>query len=202
MDLSERFWLKSYPQGVPPEVDPSRYSSVLELLEEAFTRFGTRTAYRCMGVALTFDELDRRSSAIAAWLQTQGIATGDRVAIMLPNILHFPVVFFGALRAGATVVNVNPLYTPHELEFQLKDSGAKILFVLENFGHTVQTILEKVPTRCVVVCSLGEMFTPPKSWLVDFVVRHVKKLVHPYRLPRQRSLRFSQVLAQVGHRLV
>ncbi|HXY22964.1 MAG TPA: AMP-binding protein, partial [Burkholderiaceae bacterium] len=131
MDLSERFWLKNYPQGVPPEIDPTRYSSVLELLEEAFTRFGQKCAYSCMGAELSFEELDRRSAAIAAWLQSQGIKSGDRVAIMLPNVLHFPIAFFGALRAGATVVNVNPLYTPHELEFQLKDSGAQVLFVLE-----------------------------------------------------------------------
>jgi len=196
MDLSERFWLKSYPQGIAPEIDPTRYSSVLELLEEAFTRFGQTCAYSCMGAELSFDELDRRSAAIAAWLQSEGIKRGDRVAIMLPNILHFPIAFFGALRAGATVVNVNPLYTPHELEFQLKDSGAQILFVLENFAHTVQAVLDKVPTKRVVLCSMGEMFTGFKSWIVDFVVRHVKKLVPPYQLPHERSLRFNQVLAQ------
>ena len=196
MDLSECIWLKSYPQGVPPEIDPTRYSSVLELLEEAFTRFGTQIAYSCMGADLGFDELDRRSAAVAAWLQSQGVQTGDRVAIMLPNVLHFPIAFFGALRAGATVVNVNPLYTAHELEFQLRDSGAKVLFVLENFAHTVQSALGKVPTQRVVVCSLGEMFTGPKSWIVDFVVRHVKKLLPPYRLPPQSSVRFARVLEQ------
>jgi long-chain acyl-CoA synthetase len=196
MDLSERFWLKSYPQGVPPEIDPTRYSSLLELLEEAFTRFGQKGAYSCMGAELSFDELDRRSGAVAAWLQSQGIKSGDRVAIMLPNVLHFPIAFFGALRAGATVVNVNPLYTPHELEFQLKDSGAKVLFVLENFAYTVQAVLDRVPTQRVVLCSMGEMFTGLKSLLVDFVVRHVKKLVRPYRLPPASRIRFHEVLAQ------
>ena len=196
MDLTERFWLKSYPPGVPSDIDPTRYASVLELLAEAFTRYGALVAYSCMGSDLAFDELDRRSAAIAAWLQAQGIKTGDRVAIMLPNVLHFPTAFFGALRAGATVVNVNPLYTAHELEFQLKDSGAQILFVLENFAHTVQAVVGKVPTRCFVVCRLGEMFKSPRSWIVDFVVRHVKKLVRPYRLPPQSSFRFSQVLEQ------
>ena len=196
MDLTERFWLKSYPPGVPSDIDPTRYASVLELLAEAFTRYGALVAYSCMGSDLAFDELDRRSAAIAAWLQAQGIKTGDRVAIMLPNVLHFPTAFFGALRAGATVVNVNPLYTAHELEFQLKDSGAQILFVLENVAHTVQAVVGKVPTRCFVVCRLGEMFKSPRSWIVDFVVRHVKKLVRPYRLPPQSSFRFSQVLEQ------
>jgi len=196
MDLTERFWLKSYPPGVPSDIDPTRYASVLELLAEAFTRYGALVAYSCMGSDLAFDELDRRSAAIAAWLQAQGIKTGDRVAIMLPNVLHFPTALFGALRAGATVVNVNPLYTAHELEFQLKDSGAQILFVLENFAHTVQAVVGKVPTRCFVVCRLGEMFKSPRSWIVDFVVRHVKKLVRPYRLPPQSSFRFSQVLEQ------
>jgi len=195
MDLSERFWLKSYPAGIPHEIDAGRYSSLLELLEESFTRFAERNAYSCMGADLRFDELDRRSAAVAAWLQSQGVKAGDRVALMLPNVLHFPVAFFGALRAGATVVNVNPLYTPHELEFQLKDSGAQTLFVLENFAHTVQAVLDKVPTRRIVLCSMGEMFTGPKSWIVDLVVRHVKRLVPPFRLPRQNCFRFHQVLA-------
>ncbi|SPE19757.1 acyl-CoA synthetase (long-chain-fatty-acid--CoA ligase) [Burkholderiales bacterium] len=196
MELPERFWLKSYPAGIPTEIDPGRYSSLLELLEESFTRFAERIAYSCMGADLRFDELDRRSAAVSAWLQSQGVKPGDRVAIMLPNVLHFPVAFFGALRAGATVVNVNPLYTPHELEFQLKDSGAETLFVLENFAHTVQTVLDKVPTKRIVLCSMGEMFTGPKSWIVDFVVRHVKGLVRPFRLPRESRFRFRQVLAQ------
>jgi long-chain acyl-CoA synthetase len=200
MNLSERFWLKSYPPGVPPEIDPNRYSSLVQLLEESFARFGPRIAYTCMGAGLSYAELDRRSAAVASWLQLQGVQPGDRVAVMLPNVLHFPIVLAGALRAGATVVHVNPLYTPHELEFQLKDSGAGTLFVLENFAHTVQAVLGKVPTTRVVLCSLGEMYPAPKSWIVDFVVRHVKKLVRPYRLPRQVRHRFAAVLAQGGAR--
>jgi len=196
MDQSERFWLKSYPAGVPPEIDPARYPSVVALLEESFARYGSRIAYTCMGADLRYAELDRRSAAVAAWLQSQGVVAGERVAIMLPNVLHFPIIFAGALRSGATVVNINPLYTPHELEFQLKDSGAGTLFVLENFAHTVQAVLDKVPTKRIVVCTMGEMFAGPKSWVVDFVVRHVKKLVRPYRLPRQNCFRLRQVLAQ------
>jgi len=196
MDGAGRYWLKSYPQGVPHDVDPSRYASLLELFEESFARFGERVAYVCMGAELSYAELDRRSAAIAAWLQSQGVAPGERVAIMLPNVLHFPIVFFGALRAGATVVNVNPLYTAKELAFQLADSGATTLFVLENFAHVVQQVIDAIPTRRIVVCSLGEMFPAPRGWVVDLVVRRVKKLVRPYRLPRERQFRFAAVLAQ------
>jgi len=198
MDVSDRIWLKSYPQGVPPQIDPARYESLVVLLEEAFGQFAPRTAYRCMGAELTYAELDRRSAAVAAWLQAQGVKPRDRVAIMLPNVLQFPVILAGVLRAGATVVNVNPLYTPHELEFQLRDSGAVTLFVLENFAHTVQAVIDKVPTQRVVLCSMGEMFAGPKGWVVDLVVRHVKKLVPPYRLPPGRSLRFGKVLQDGG----
>lgn len=195
-----RFWLKNYPAGVAHDIDPARYPSLVAILDEALARFPARTAYVCMGAELSFAELDRRSAAIGAWLQSQGVVPGERVAIMLPNVLHFPVAFFGALRAGATVVNVNPLYTAHELEFQLKDSGATTLFVLENFAHVVEKVLDRVPTRRVVVCALGEMFAAPKSWIVDVVVRRVKKLVRPYRLPPGRGWRFGRVLAE-GARL-
>jgi long-chain acyl-CoA synthetase len=196
MDVSERVWLKSYPPGVPPDIDPNRYPSVVAVLEESLARHGPEIAYTCLGADLTYAELDRRSAAVAAWLQEQGVVPGERVAIMLPNILHFPVIFFGALRAGATVVNVNPLYTPHELAFQLKDSGAQTLFVLENFAHTVEAVMDEVPTRRIVICAMGEMFPAPKAWVVNFVVRHLKKLVRPYARLRPVSLRFASVLAQ------
>lgn len=196
MDLSERAWLRSYPPGIPAEIDPDAYASLLAMLEESFRAHGPQLAYRCMGADLTYAQLDQRSAAVAAWLQDQGVAPGERVAIMLPNVLHFPIIFFGALRAGATVVNVNPLYTPHELAFQLSDSGAGTLFVLENFAHTVEAVMDKVPTQRIVICSMGEMFPAPKSWIVDFVVRHVKKLVRPHERLRAVALRFAAVLAQ------
>ena len=196
MDGSDRFWLTQYPPGVPPDIDPTRYASLMDLLEEAFRMHADRVAYSCMGADLDYAELDRRSAAVAAWLQAQGVAPGERVAIMLPNILHYPIALCGVLRAGATVVNVNPLYTPHELEFQLEDSGASTLFVLENFAHTVQAVVDKVPTQRIVVCTLGEMFPAPRSWIVDLVVRHVKKLVRPYAFAAGKSSRFRDVLAQ------
>src|SRR5450631_2713405 len=130
MDQAGRTWLKSYPPGVPADIDPARYASLAALLEESFVRFAPRIAYTCMGADLSYAQLDRASAAVASWLQAQGVKPGDRVAVMLPNTLHFPIAFAGAIRAGATVVNVNPLYTPHELEFQLRDSGAQTLFVL------------------------------------------------------------------------
>jgi long-chain acyl-CoA synthetase len=200
MDMSERIWLKNYPPGVPPEIDPAQYESLTAMMVESMHKFAGQVAYRCMGADLRYGELDRRSAAVGAWLQAQGVQPGDRVAIMLPNVLQFPIAFFGALRAGATVVNVNPLYTPHELEFQLKDSGAQTLFVLENFAHTVQAVWDRVPTRRVVICAMGDMFPGPKGWLVNAVVRHVKKLVRPYSLPEQNVVRFPQVIAQ-GARL-
>jgi len=149
-----------------------------------------------MGADLSYAELNRRSAALASWLQAQGVAPGERVAIMLPNVLHYPIALCAILRAGATVVNVNPLYTPHELQFQLKDSGATTLFVLENFAHTVQAVFDKVPTRRVVICTLGEMFPAPKSWIVDLVVRRVKKLVRPYTFPPGTCWRFREAITQ------
>jgi len=196
MDPSERFWLKSYPPGVPHEIDVAAYPSLVAMFEESFRLYADRFAFTCMGANLRYAELDRHSAAVASWLQSNGLVKGERVAIMLPNVLQFPVILVGALRAGATVVHVNPLYTAHELEFQLKDSGATTLFVLENFAHTVQQVLERVPTTRVVICSLGEMFPAPKSWVVDFVVRHVKKLVRSYTLPQPMRFRYRQVLAQ------
>ncbi len=196
MDVSDRAWLRSYPPGIPAEIDPDAYPSLLDLLEKSFRSHGSQLAYHCMGADLTYAQLDQRSAAVAAWLQGQGVVPGERVAIMLPNVLHFPIIFFGALRAGATVVNVNPLYTPNELAFQLGDSGAKTLFVLENFAHTVEAVMDKVPTRRIVLCAMGEMFPAPKAWIVDFVVRHVKKLVRPHERLRAAAQRFSAVLAQ------
>jgi long-chain acyl-CoA synthetase len=190
-----RPWLQAYPASVPHEIDAARYGSLVEVIEEGFARHAARPAYVCMGAALSYGELDRRSAAIAAWLQSEGVAPGERVAIMLPNVLHYPIAFFGALRAGATVVNVNPLYTPQELAFQLQDSGATTLFVLENFAHVAARALESVPLRRIVVCTLGEMYAPPRAWLVDFAVRRVKKLVRPYQLPPQVHHRFAKVLA-------
>ncbi len=165
------------------------------MFEDSLARFPGRVAYTCMGVDLTYAELGARSAAVAAWLQAQGVQPGERVAIMLPNVLHFPIVFFGALRAGAAVVNVNPLYTAHELAFQLSDSGAQTLFVLENFAHTVDAALDHIPTQRIVVCTLGDMFPGPRGWIVNAVVRHVKRLVRPYPRTRAVARRYAAALA-------
>jgi long-chain acyl-CoA synthetase len=189
----DRFWLKNYPKGVPADIDYHQYKSLVQLLEEAFRKHSGKPAYTCMGKTLTFSELDTYSAAIGAWLQSRGFTKGKRVAIMMPNVLQYPVVLAGALRAGCTVVNVNPLYTPRELEHQLKDSGADAIFILENFATTLQHVMAKVPTRTVVVCAMGDMLGFAKGLLVNFVVRNVKKMVPEYTLPN--ALRWNEVLA-------
>ncbi len=193
MGAVDRFWLKSYPKGVPADIDYNQYESLVQLLDEAFKKYGNQPAYSCMGVTMTFRQLDENSAAIAAWLQSKGFGKGTRIAIMMPNILQYPVVLAGVLRAGCTVVNVNPLYTPRELEHQLKDSGAQAIFILENFATTLQQVIDKVPTKQIVVCSMGDLLGFVKGLLVNFVVRNVKKMVPEYALPNAQ--RFLDVLA-------
>ena len=153
----DRFWLSSYPEGVPADIDPSLYPSLNALIDESLKKYSTRTAYLCMDKPMTYGELDQRSQAFAAWLQSKGLGKGKRVAIMLPNILQFPVAAAGVLRAGCTAVCVNPLYTPRELEHQLKDSGAEAIVILENFAHTLQQVIGHTAIRHVVLTSIGEM---------------------------------------------
>jgi long-chain acyl-CoA synthetase len=187
----DRFWLKSYPPGVPPTIDEGRVGTLVQLLQDSFTQHASKVAFACMGGNLTYRQLDSLSSAVAAWLQSRGLARGDRVAIMLPNVLQYPVVMAGILRAGCVVVNVNPLYKPRELEHQLADSGARAIFVLENFASTMAAVRERVPTDSVCICRLGDLLGPVRGTLVNFVVRHVRKLVPPYSLPG--SVRFRDV---------
>ncbi len=193
MGAVDRFWLKNYPKGVPADIDPGQYESLVQLLDEAFKKYGSLPAYSCMGATLTYKQLDENSAAIGAWLQSKGLGKGKRVAIMMPNILQYPVVLCGVLRAGATVVNVNPLYTPRELEHQLKDSGADAIFILENFATTLQQVASKVPTKTVIVCAMGDLLGFAKGLIVNFVVRNVKKMVPAYSLPN--AARFLNVLA-------
>jgi long-chain acyl-CoA synthetase len=190
----EKIWLKHYPAGVPAEVDVAGYPSLVALLQESFTRYRERSAYRYMGQSIRYGQVDALSQAFAAWLQGQGLERGDRVAVMLPNVPQYPVAVAAILRAGFVVVNVNPLYTPRELEHQLKDSGAKVLVILENFAHTLQQVRASVPVKSVVLASMGELLNFPKSTIVDFVVRKVKKLVPAYALPG--AVRFKEALAQ------
>lgn len=189
----EKFWLKSYPPGVPAEIDPSQYSSLKQLAEQSFRKYHDRPAFVQMDVKITFAELQDQSRAFAAWLQqVAGVDKGRRVAIMLLNSLQYPIALFGALRAGCTVVNTNPLYTPRELEHQLNDSGAEVVVILENFAHVLEEVLERTPVRHVIVTSLGEMLGFPKGPIVDYVVRHRRKAVPAWNIPS--ALRFRDVL--------
>ncbi len=190
----EKTWLKTYPTDVPADIDPGQVETLVELFEKASASYANKTAYLSLGAKLTYAELDRQSAYFAAWLQSLGVAKGDRIALMLPNLLQYPVALFGVLRAGCVVVSCNPLYTPRELEHQLKDSFATILVVLENFAHTVEQCIANTQVRHVVVTSMGEMLGPLKGPLVNFIVRHVKKLVPDWNLPG--SINFSQALTR------
>jgi long-chain acyl-CoA synthetase len=178
----EKIWLKSYPKGVPAEIDVNEYASVREVFEESCGRYAARPAFSCMGKTITFGELDTLSAAFGAYLQGAGCEKGARVALMMPNILQYPVCLFGILRAGLTVVNVNPLYTARELEHQLNDSGAEVIVIVENFAHTLQEVIGKTKVRQVIVTSIGELLGL-KGIAVDVVLRHVKKMVPAYSLP-------------------
>jgi long-chain acyl-CoA synthetase len=189
----ERLWLRHYPPGVPANIEPSRYSSLVAMLEEGFKTYAKREACVCMGKALTYDELDETSRAFAAWLQSSGLKRGARIAIMMPNVLQYPVAIAGILRAGCTVVNVNPLYKPRELEFQLADAGAEAIIVLENFAAVLQEALPSTPVKHVVVASLGDMLGQVKGTLVNAVVRYIKKMVPDYAIPA--AIMFNDALA-------
>ncbi len=189
----EKIWLKSYPPGWPKEVTWNQYPSVGALFEDSCKKFADRPAFHCMGKTIGFAELDRMSRDFAAWLQAKGLPKGTRVALMMPNVLQYPVALFGTLRAGYTVVNVNPLYTARELEHQLKDSGAEVIVILENFAHTLQEVRAKTPVKHVVVTSLGDMLGV-KGMIVNFVVRNVKKMVPAFDLPG--ALSWSDVLSE------
>ncbi|MEM5389742.1 long-chain fatty acid--CoA ligase [Paraburkholderia phymatum] len=178
----EKVWLKSYPPGVPKEIDPTQYESITAMLEESFRVNRAKPAFACMGKQITYGELDSLSIRLAAWFQSKGIARGARIAIMMPNVLQYPVAIAAILRAGYVVVNVNPLYTPRELEHQLKDSGAEAIILLENFAVTLQAIVRNTSVRHIIVASMGDLMGA-KGMLVNFVVRRVKKMVPAWSLP-------------------
>ena len=190
----EKTWLKQYPAGVPATIDVEQYSSLVALLDESFKKYGPRTAYRFMGKTITFAQVDEASRALGAYLQSQGLEKGDRVAVMMPNVPQYPVAVAAILRAGGVVVNVNPLYTPRELEHQLKDSGAKIIIMVENFATTLQQVLAAVPSKKVILTALGDMLGFPKSLIVNYVVRKVKKMVPPFSLPG--AVTFNDAISQ------
>ncbi|WP_112940972.1 MULTISPECIES: long-chain fatty acid--CoA ligase [unclassified Rhizobium] len=186
-------WLATYPAIVPAELPALEYESLAELLEKSCARYADRIAFSSMGKTLTYRQLESQTRKVAAWLQAIGLQKGDRVAVMMPNVLQNPIAVYGILRAGLVVVNVNPLYTPRELEHQLRDAGAKAIFVLENFAHTVQQVLGHTDVRHVVVTSLGEMLGA-KGLIVNLLVRKVKKLVPTWSIPRHKT--FKQVLGE------
>jgi long-chain acyl-CoA synthetase len=190
----DKIWLKSYPPGMATGIDVNQYRSLSQLLEDAFAQYAERDAFVCMGRRMRYAELDRLSAQVGAWLQAKGLKKGARVALMMPNILQYPVALAAVLRAGYVVVNVNPLYTPRELEHQLIDSGAEALFVLENFATTVQRVIAKTGVKQVVVCAMGDLMGIFKGTVIDFMVRHVKKMVPEYSIPN--AVRFTRVIAE------
>ena len=190
----ERVWLEHYPKGVPAEIDPGEFSSLVGLIDDAFKRYASRTAYVGFGKATTYAQVDEASRWVAAWLQARGLKQGDRVAIMMPNIAQYPVVMAGILRAGMVVVNVNPLYTARELEHQLNDSGARAIFILENFAATLQQVVARTKVEHVVVAAMGDTLGLLKGTIVNLVVRHVKKLVPAWSLPG--SVRYGSVISE------
>src|SRR5450830_802790 len=194
MTMTDRIWLNSYPQGVPADLDTSQYPSLVALLEESFKKYAGRTAYSFMGKDVTYGQTDSLSQAFAAYLQSLGLIKGDRVAIMMPNVPQYPVAVAAILRAGYVVVNINPLYTPRELEHQLKDSGAKAIVIIENFASTLQKCIAATPVKHVVMCRMGDQLGFLKGALVNFVVSYVKKLVPDYDLPG--AVAFNDALAR------
>jgi long-chain acyl-CoA synthetase len=178
----ERIWLKQYPAGVPADIDLTQYTSLVELLEESFAKFSDRKAFICMDKSISYRDLDEMSAALAAYLQSKGLKKGARVALMMPNVLQYPVSTAAVLRAGYAVVNVNPLYTPRELEHQLKDSGAEAIIVLENFATTVQQVIARTAVKHVIVGSMGDLLGI-KGMIVNLMVRRVKKMVPAYSIP-------------------
>ncbi|MFS2165023.1 long-chain-fatty-acid--CoA ligase [Variovorax sp. Varisp62] len=190
--MTDRPWLSSYPQGVPADIDASQYNSLVALMEESFAKYAERTAYSFMGKDISYGETDRQSKAFAGYLQGLGLAKGDRVAVMMPNCPQYPIAVAGILRAGLILVNVNPLYTPRELEHQLKDSGAKAIVIMENFGTTLQQCIAATPIRHIVLASMGDRLGFLKGALVNYMVRNVKKLVPQFSLPG--AVRFNEAL--------
>ena len=192
--MNDRPWLSSYSPGVPPDIDAAVYPSLVALMEDSFSKFADRTAYSFMGVDVSFAQTDKLSRQLGAYLQGLGMARGDRVAIMMPNVPQYPVAVAAILRAGFVVVNVNPLYTPRELEHQLKDSGSKAIIIIENFARTLDQCIGSTPVRHVVLCAMGDMLGGVKGAVVNYVVRRVKKLVPSFNLPG--AVRFRDALAQ------
>ena len=190
----DKFWISSYPPGVPAEIDTTRYRSLVHLMDEAFAKYASRDAYVCMDKFITYADVDRMSRHLGAWLQSQGLQRGARVALMMPNVLQYPIAIAAVLRAGFVVVNVNPLYTPRELEHQLNDSGAEAIIILENFASTLEKVIARTQVKVAVVASMGDLLGGLKGAIVNFVVRNVKKMVPAFALPN--AVRFNTALRE------
>lgn len=186
-----RPWLKHYPPNMPANIDPDSYKNLLEILDETFNKYRYKIAFTCFGKDLTYDEVDRYSKQFAAYLHSRGLEPGDKLAIMMPNVLQYPIVLFGALRAGLTIVNTNPLYTPREMKHQFTDSGAKAIVIIENFAHHLESILNEVPIKTVIVASMGEMVGGLKGPMINFVVRHIKKMVPKFNIPNTVTVKHA-----------
>ena len=192
-------WLTHLPEGVPADIDLNKYASLIDMFEEAVNKYADQPAFINMGATVTYRKLEERSRAFAAYLQNElGLKKGDRVALMMPNVLQYPIALFGVLRAGMVVVNVNPLYTPHELKHQLNDSGAKAIVVISNFASTLQKVVNQTPVENIIISSLGDLLSTPKRTVVNFVIKYIKKLVPKYNLPH--ALSYRQALS-TGRRL-
>ncbi len=190
--MTDRPWLASYPAGVPADIDASQYTSLVALMEESFSRYSERVAYSFMGKDVSYAQADKMSAALAAYFQNLGLVKGDRVALMMPNIPQYPIAVAAVLRAGLVIVNVNPLYTPRELEHQLKDSGAKAIVIIENFAATLQKCVAATQVKHIVLCAMGDQLGFPKGLIVNYVVRNVKKMVPAYSLPG--AVRFNDAV--------
>jgi long-chain acyl-CoA synthetase len=190
----DKIWLKRYPKGMPETIDPEHYNSLLELFDESFTQYASLPAYSNMSKTMTYQQIDIATKAVASYLHnTLGLGRGDKVAVMMPNLLQTPISILGVLRAGCTVVNVNPLYTARELEHQLNDSETKAIFILANFAHTLESVISKTNVQHVVLTQIGDMLGGVKKHLVNFVVKRVKKMVPPFSLPN--AIPFNDVVS-------
>ena len=195
--MTDRIWLNSYPKGVAADIDVAAYTSLVALMEASFQKYADRAAYNFMGKDVSYAETDTLSQAFAAYLQSLGLVKGDRVAIMMPNVPQYPVAVAGILRAGFVVVNVNPLYTPRELQHQLKDAGAKAIVIIENFATTLEKCLSATPVKHIVLCAMGDQLGVLKGTVVNYVVRKVKKMVPAFSLPE--AVRFNTAIS-IGNR--
>lgn len=189
-----KVWLENYPSGVPVKINPDAYTSLVDMIEETFKKYPNQVAFKCMGAQITFKQLDNLSYAFGAYLQQKGLEKGDKIALMMPNLIQYPIALFGALRAGLVVVNTNPLYTAREMHHQFKDSGAKAIVICENFAHNLEKIIGDTGIKNIVVTSIGELLGGIKGVLTNFVVRKVKKMVPPFKLNNTDS--FKEALAQ------